>query len=51
MCNLNANKLNSIADRFPRGQIVLTIPLRMLYIAAKGIAWGIKHIAILIKGE
>jgi len=45
---VNIKFLNDIANRFPRGQIVLTIPLKTLYNAAN---WVYQRIKILFKGD
>ena len=51
MCNLNSNNLNSISSRFPRGQIIIAIPLRVLYGIAVLIARGIRAVGVLIRGR
>ena len=51
MCGINSNKLNSIASKFPNGQIVLTIPIRLLYVIGRAFIQGIRAAAIIIKGE
>ncbi len=51
MCNLNSNKLNSVSRHFPNGQIVLTIPIRLLYVIGRAFIQGIRAAAIIIKGE